>query len=517
MADSVDDIGGAFERAAERTARRGRARRLLGYEARGTEQVPIYAEQEMPPTGTNLARLGDLIARGYAAKQEQSIPDVIMAGAGGASAASAKLAALLMAGDVLSPTEAKGGVVDKLVKAASKAPKIAEKATRQDVTGEASGMLPTLARMGEGAAFRAPDLPRPSVLVPQRDILRVPGVIASPTVMPSAFERSLFDYSKLHEVPNVPQFNLPRYDPPRGVPPHIAAIDNPENVARINAAVERGIKRGGLAWYNTMPLKEGWIGEVGQQAGIPRYERWMHLEGATSPRTAVPMNIGQGSYYQMLAEQGLPLPQPVLAINPKTGKPNWTLLEGELPLSSDPKGLSPLPYGSLAMATNAMNARMVLAEGGWPASVLFDKPKPPSFTQNLLGNYQPVAVDIHHTGLLGIRDPKTGKLLQDPGKTGYKFSEELTQREARNMGIEPAQYQSSGWIEQATKGKPNAEYDKPYLRLVEDRVKDAAREYGWTPEATLRMFYRGQIPIAMGGLGAPGVIDAMRQDQTQAQ
>ena len=85
------------------------------------------------------------------------------------------------------------------------------------------------------------------------------------------------------------------------------------------------------------------------------------------------------------------------------------------------------------------------------------------------------------------------------------------------MGIEPAQYQSSGWIEQATKGKPNAEYDKPYLRLVEDRVKDAAREYGWTPEATLRMFYRGQIPIAMGGLGAPGVIDAMRQDQTQAQ
>jgi len=42
--------------------------------------------------------------------------------------------------------------------------------------------------------------------------------------------------------------------------------------------------------------------------------------------------------------------------------------------------------------------------------------------------------------------------------------------------------------------------------VVEDRVKETAREYGLTPEQTLRLFYRRQIPIALGGAAAPPVL-----------
>jgi len=99
--------------------------------------------------------------------------------------------------------------------------------------------------------------------------------------------------------------------------------------------------------------------------------------------------------------------------------------------------------------------------------------------------------------MLGLRDTK-GRIAQEPGLGSYGFLERLQQREAPKLGIAPAQYQSSGWIEQAGGGQ----YSKPFLQVVEERVKDAARDYGLTPEQTLRLFYRRQIPIALGGAAA---------------
>ena len=107
----------------------------------------------------------------------------------------------------------------------------------------------------------------------------------------------------------MPQVDLPRYLPPRGVPENVLAVDTPENMRRVNEAVKRGMKAGGMEWYNTMPLREGWIGEVGSPAP---YNRFMEYTGGVSPRSRPPQNVRTASYYNMLDEFGLPQPQPVL-------------------------------------------------------------------------------------------------------------------------------------------------------------------------------------------------------------
>jgi hypothetical protein len=307
--------------------------------------------------------------------------------------------------------------------------------------------------------------------------------LAKPAVQPSAFDRPLFDYSRMREVPNVPQFDLSRAVPARGVPERTTSIDTPENVARVNAIVRRGMEKGGPEWYYTVPLREGFVGEVGER-GVPYYNKFLDYAGAVSPRSKVPQNVRTASYYQMLDELGLPFPQPV-----KVGS-NWSL----------PEGLLPEGYGGLAQALHAQNAGLV-REAGWPASVIPQKPKPPSFTENLRGNYQPVTIDYLDTLMLGLRDTK-GKPVIKPPEGSYGFLEKLQQREAPKLGLAPAQYQASGWIEQAGGG----EYSKPFLQVVEDRVKATARETGLTPEQTLRLFYRRQIPIALaGGVALPAV------------
>jgi hypothetical protein len=264
------------------------------------------------------------------------------------------------------------------------------------------------------------------------------------------------------------------------VPERTLALDNPENVARMNASVERGIKQGGLRWYNTEPLREGFIGELGAERGVPAYNRNLAYTGAVSPRSKVPQNVRTASYYQMLDEHGLPLPKPVLEGG------NWTLPAGEIGEG----------YGGLAQAMHARNAAVVREHGGWPTEAVLNNPKPPSFTWNLMGNYRPITADYLDTRLVGVKKA-SGKPAEKPAANEYGFVERLQQREAKKIGIEPAQYQSSGWISEAGGGEG---YARPFIGNVEDRVKATAREYGLTPDQVLRMFYRSQMPIALGGL-----------------
>ena len=89
------------------------------------------------------------------------------------------------------------------------------------------------------------------------------------------------------------------------------------------------------------------------------------------------------------------------------------------------------------------------------------------------------------------------------------------------FGIAPAQYQASGWIPWAagyrrvsrsgevTGGSPKKlqRYSEPFIQVVENRVKDKAKELGWTPERTLRAYLRKEIAIA----GVPPAAAAILQ------
>jgi hypothetical protein len=329
-----------------------------------------------------------------------------------------------------------------------------------------------------------PGVPRPAASQPPSTAPNPASVQAPPTS-----QGRLFDYSRLHEVPNVPQFNLERYVPARGVPAHIRALDNPNNLARINAIVRRGIDQGGTAFYNNEPLREWFVGVLGPEKGQASYTKFMNIVAATSPRTSVEPNIRNASYYYNLSEQGDPLPVRVWDGS------KWSLAE---PL--------PKPYGHRAQALHASKVDEVLREGGVPP---LRNPKSASFAQNLQGNQTPVSADVHNTRLL-YGPNALGHPVNAPPKTGYGFIEQLQQREAAKMGLTPAQYQSAAWFGGASQTGVRSKL-VPWLQSFENRVALTAAKHGLTQEEVLRRVIRGEIPlISFGGAAAGGM--ALPQD-----
>jgi len=114
--------------------------------------------------------------------------------------------------------------------------------------GPAVALMMALGRLPRGA-------PRGPYGAPAARTAGSHDPIASPASIRGGSEAPLFDYSRLHEVPDRPQFDLERYVPKRGVPGYIRAVDNPANIHRVNAAAEQGAEQGGLAFYNTEPLR----------------------------------------------------------------------------------------------------------------------------------------------------------------------------------------------------------------------------------------------------------------------
>lgn len=314
----------------------------------------------------------------------------------------------------------------------------------------------------------------------------------------------MFDLSKLDNVPDVPQVQMPRYEPPRGTSPRMERVLARDDVRQgLNAIVEKGADAGGLGWYNTEPLRQRMAEVMPADEVTPRYGRMMDLIAATSPRSKVPDNVRTGSYYNYLSENSLPI----------SDKPA--------------KG-----YGSVAQKLHAGNARGIADIGGWD---VFKNPKPASFSTNLQGNQQNVTIDTHNMRLPGIlsRDedflttsivPEKGaepirprELLAVRGVTmddlaadpvmwdtkprpnEYGYYEKWQQDQARDMGISPAQYQASMWLGGGDDtGLGSAA--EPFLQTFEARVLYTAERMGMDPEDVLNLAVRGDIPLlAKGG------------------
>ncbi len=171
-----------------------------------------------------------------------------------------------------------------------------------------------------------------------------------------------------------PQHALPRYDPPRGVSPRMRdAMENPDVVRGVLESIEAGKRLGAHKWYHTEPIRQGWTDVLGSKAGPVEFGRNMDYTSTSSPRSKVPPNIANASYYYWLGDQ--PLPRK-----------------------------NPYPYGHLAQKHHRENF-MDLREGGWD---FIENPKPPSYGANLQGNLIPVALDAHAFKNIGMRtgDPR---------------------------------------------------------------------------------------------------------------
>ena len=346
----------------------------------------------------------------------------------------------------------------------------------------------------------------------------------------------VFDMSRLHEVPKVPQTQMARRVPPRGPSPRITdALASRKVAKQIKSTVERGIEGGGLTWYNTEPMRQRMAALGGDDA---KYGRLMDIVAATSPRARVPDNVRTASYFNYLRENGLDIPD-----KPAGG------------------------YGSVAQDLHVGNVRGLDERGGWD---IYRNPKPASFSTNLQGNQNNVTIDTHNFRLPGIvsQDPRfletsinagqrsgadearaalSARYPQLPdealdlavskipqGKTGftvyrprewvdkgymspddaaqdpvlwaskpndneYGYYENWQQKQAKKMGVSPAQYQAAMWLgggEDTGLGSAA----EPFLATFESRIRYTADALGMDPDKVADMVLRGEIPmLAKGG------------------
>jgi hypothetical protein len=360
----------------------------------------------------------------------------------------------------------------------------------------ASARAPRGARTGSGgtSATRgttpaAPREPFPQALEAPAEPLTQP--LQAPAVAPTPGR--LFDYSRLHETPDVPQFDLERYVPPRGAPERIQVLAHPANIERVNELVRRGAELGGRDFYNTEQLRRAFIGELGPEKGQAAYAKYLNLVGATSAGSKVGENIRNAAYHYMRSQQGFPPP----ATRWEGGR--WRLAEPVPP-----------PWGHIEQALHAKKIKEALEQRGLPP---LTNPKSASFVQNLRGNQTPVTIDRHNARLLGVTNG-LGHSVDVPPRTGYGFLERLQQQEAAKQGMTPAQYQASGWIGGAKQTGVRSKLT-PWLDSLEARIRLTAKKRGLDAEEMLRRFIRGELPLqSIGGASTVGV--ALRPgDETQ--
>lgn len=383
--------------------------------------------------------------------------------------------------------------------------------------------------LGEGAPLRfkggaTADKVAKKLGLPQRAAV-APNLDAARTATPMGSSSGLFDLSRLNEVPPVPQFDLPRYEPPRGVSARATDLLNDRGVRdKMAAYIERGVEMGGPQWYNTEPLRERFVAELGPDAGNAAYQRYMDYVSATSPRSSVDDNIRNGSFYYWLEDKGV--------------------APSQLPLN-------PYPYGHLAQNLHRQNAGTILG-GGWD---VFKNPKPPSFAQNLIGNQRPGTIDAHATKAPAMisEDPRwlatqyrqkvgvdeqgadvfanlkpremyqSGDLSMEdalkrpvfwegqPAPNEYAALEKYYRDLGQEQGLTTAQAQASSWVGAGDlTGLGTAPL--PFMSLFDNVLLRTAAARGEAPLTTLNKFIRQQAPLlgwgAAGAAGAGGLLSS---------
>ena len=206
---------------------------------------------------------------------------------------------------------------------------------------------------------------------------------------------SLFDYSKIRQVPDVKQFDLPRYEPPRGVSERVEKIVGNKKVQQqMLDLIEKGKGMNAETFYYNEPLREAFVSELGKKKGQTEFARYMDYVAGTSPRSDVETNARNASYYYWLEKQGLPVPE-----------------KG---------GVNPQPYGHMAQNLHRENAAKIRSGEYFD---YINNPKPMSFSQNLQGNLQPVTVDAHAFKLPGMlaKDPNflAGSVKLEKDRANY--------------------------------------------------------------------------------------------------
>lgn len=356
-----------------------------------------------------------------------------------------------------------------------------------------------------------------------------PKIVGAPLNPPQGVTYDpLFDVNdpKLRETPNVPQFDLPRKIPAKGPTDRVTdLVNNPDVRAQMKKYISQGMDVG-VPWYNTDPARQMAIDALGDEdAGNAAYRRFWDFQGATTNRNPMPSNLRTASYYYWRDKAGLPAPE--------VGDP------------------TPQPYGGFGQQAHQTNVAEVMSEGGWDP---LTHPKPPSFTENLVGNQMPGTMDMHATKLPAMlsRDPRwlatsitngkqgadkvtfypqkmfaNGELTMDqavqdpkwwegmPRANEYKALEDYYKGLGDELGMTTAQTQASAWVGGAPVTGVKTDEAKTALGLLMDRFNNTAYRTGMTPQEAGTGFWQGKWPLL--GVAAPAAVGGAAYQQQQQQ
>jgi len=366
----------------------------------------------------------------------------------------------------------------------------------------------------------------------------------------------LFDLSRetLEKRPDRPQFDLPRNVPARGASERILDLTSRGDVRdEMKRYALEGVEKGGKGWYNLQQLRDRFVSEYGEDRGDQAFRRYVDMMSATSPRSKLPANIKNASLYYHLSMGGKEVPRggnepfrteiPPEDYTPKYGSESAP--EGSLYSPAQPG------YGHLAQNLHRINVREALSPEGWD---VFTHPKPPSYGENLYGNWRPATIDAHAIKLPAMisgdprflmgsntvkdkfgnkittnpaKDYKEGRLTLEeaakdpkywevqPRANEYPAMERYYKDIADELGMDPAQFQASGWTGGGERTGLGSDENKSALEFFADAAIAAAKKRGVPPRQIVRDFIRGKIPLAVAGGGAAVTVDALDNDTKQ--
>lgn len=259
--------------------------------------------------------------------------------------------------------------------------------------------------------------------------------------------------------------------------------------------IQNGRKLGATNWYNTEPVRQVFIKELGPDEGEKAFRKYMSYVAATSASSDVGSNVRNGSYYFGL-----------------------DVREGRVPAVDDPM---PRGFGHHAQHNHQIFSNKVF--DGQLDPLIYQKLT--SFFENLTGNYSPVTVDRHalrlpamlagDSNFLAPRYKKlfeTTPLLHDkealmkqfveipaawraPIAAEYAALEQFYKRLAQRADLAPAEAQAAAWVGGRDLTGVHDNGLLSFIEHFEDRVHLTADKLGISIGEVLRRFVRGEANL----------------------
>ncbi len=270
-----------------------------------------------------------------------------------------------------------------------------------------------------------------------------------------------------------------RFDPPRGVPDRVKDYFRGGRVSRLKRMAELGRQEGGDRWYWLGGLLDKFIDELGPELGTERFDLFMDLNAATSPRSPVAQQIKRASILYQRKVQGKDITNMQNAPSSQVGP--TVAAENQFPSGTGALS-NPIQMGIVKR----------LEETGRVGSTV-DQPKIASFAENLKGNERPVTIDAHNLNIITGRDGS-------PNANEYAAMEAYQQNIAEQMGMEPSEFQAALWV--GAKDITGVVDSTNMTPMINQRIAKTAEVLNIPEEEALVRFINGDTPLysVMAGL-----------------